>query len=250
MKKVKDLSKSIARSYFFLRIGLAVMAFAFPVLLLVGGLLAKVPIQGSMSAYYHATLNALPDHPAGQGVMRDLFVGILFAVGISLFVYQGVTRLEDYALNLAGLFALGIALFPMQWSGPRTLTGDLHKAFAICFFACIAYVAIFRARDTLSLISNETRRKYYGRLCVILGCLMIGLPIIAFVLALFPLLTKYQIFLIEFCRIYAFGAYWVAKTCELRETDFDRKAAQGRIRIAPHGRTDAIRPIQLQELND
>jgi hypothetical protein len=248
MKKAKDLSKSIAGSYFSLRVGLAVTAFAFPVLLLVGGVIAKVPIQGSISAYYHATLNALPGHPVGQGVMRDLFVGILFAVGVSLFVYEGVTRLEDYALNLAGMFAVGIALFPMQWSGPKTPKGELHKVFAILFFACIAYVAIFRARDTLPLISDQTKRKYYRSLYVVMGCLMLTLPGIAFIFALLPLLAKYQILLIEVCGIYAFGAYWVAKTCELRATDFDRKAAQGRIRIAPHGLTDAIRPIPLQEL--
>ena len=53
-----------------------------------------------MSAYYHA----------GQGVMRNEFVGILFAVGALLFAYQGYSRFEDCALNLAGVLALGIAL--------------------------------------------------------------------------------------------------------------------------------------------
>jgi hypothetical protein len=69
-KRDKDLSKSISGTYFSLRTGLAFLAFAFPLLLLLGGSFAKVPIQGSMSAYYHATLHALPDHPTGQEVMR------------------------------------------------------------------------------------------------------------------------------------------------------------------------------------
>jgi hypothetical protein len=32
-------------------------------------------------------VHALPDHPTGLGVMRDLFVGMLFAVGLILVVY-------------------------------------------------------------------------------------------------------------------------------------------------------------------
>jgi len=248
MKKAKDLSQYISRTYFSLRIGLAVMAFAFPILLLIGGYFAKVPIQSSMSAYYHASLHALSGSPAGQGVMRDVFVGILFAVGVILFLYQGVTRLEDYALNLAGMLALGIALFPMQWSsGPKELAGKLHEAFAVSFFVCIAYVAIFRAGDTLPLIPDKARRKCYRRLYIGIGWAMIGFPVLAFILAFFPAFRNYKILLIEFCGIYAFGSYWVVKTCELSGTNFDRKAAQGKIQVAPHGLTDAIGPVQLQE---
>ena len=130
----------------------------------------------SMSAYYHATLEGLPGHPAGQGVMRDVFVGSLFAVGVILVIYRGVTRPETYALHLAGVLALGIELFPMQWSGPKTL-GDLHKLFAV-FFLCIAYVAVFRARDTLSLIDDKAVQKCYRLLYRGLGCAMVGFPLL------------------------------------------------------------------------
>src|ERR1700681_637670 len=109
--KTKDLSNQMAATYKVLRLGLTVMAFAFPLLLWIGGhLLADLPLAGSMSAYYHVSEPLHPDQGApGQGVMRDEFVGILFAVGAILFVYQGYSRLEDYALNLAGVLALGVA---------------------------------------------------------------------------------------------------------------------------------------------
>jgi hypothetical protein len=42
MKKEKDPSKSISGTYFLLRVGLAGMAFFFPILLLIGGCVAKV----------------------------------------------------------------------------------------------------------------------------------------------------------------------------------------------------------------
>src|ERR1043166_5802622 len=99
----KDLGQYITKTYFALRAGLAVIAFAFPVVLWLGGhFFAGIDLQKSMSDYYHAN----------HGALRDLFVGTLSGTGVILFLYQGVTRLEDYALNLAGLFALGIAMFP------------------------------------------------------------------------------------------------------------------------------------------
>jgi hypothetical protein len=55
--------------------------------------------------------------------------------------------IEGDALNLAGALALGTALLPMQWSG-----------------------------------SDKAKQKFYRLLYRILGCLMVGLPILAFVL--------------------------------------------------------------------
>ena len=124
----KDLSNQMVVTYKMLRLGLAVLAFAFPPLLYGGGrLLASLPLAGSMSAYYHyhridtpppekGTLNqgAADNNAPDQGVMRNVFVGILFAVGGLLFAYQGFSQLEDYALNLAGILAWGVALFPNE----------------------------------------------------------------------------------------------------------------------------------------
>jgi hypothetical protein len=64
---------------------------------------------------------------------------------------MGITIREDYALNLAGALALGIALLPMHWSG-----------------------------------SDKAKQKFYRLLYRILGCLMVGLPILAFVLTFVP----------------------------------------------------------------
>jgi hypothetical protein len=146
--KTKDLTNQITATYKMLRLGLAVMAFAFPLLLWIGGhLIAHLPLAGSMSAYYHASDFLHPEQgPPGEGVMRNEFVGILFAVGVLLFAYQGYSRLEDYALNLAGVLALGIALFPMRWpTKPNDSPFSLHGTCAILFFACIVYVCIWRA---------------------------------------------------------------------------------------------------------
>jgi cytochrome bd-type quinol oxidase subunit 2 len=225
------------------------MAFAFPILLWLGGhFLAGISLQDSMSAYYHASLNALGPGPAGQGVMRDVFVGLLFAVGAILFLYQGASNLEDYALNLAGILAVGIALFPMQWgsTNPADPRAPYHQWFAIGFFLCIAYVAIFRAGDTVQLI-EKAKRASYRRAYKITGAAMIALPAMAFVSSFFPGMMRYKLFLIEAAGIYAFGLYWVIKTRELSKSDFDRKAARGEIQVEPHGLSDVVSRIDLKK---
>ena len=57
-------------------------------------------IQGSISAYY-------------LGPMRDVFVGCMVGIAVCLVAYRG-EALEDYALNLAGFYALFVAFVPTQ----------------------------------------------------------------------------------------------------------------------------------------
>jgi hypothetical protein len=56
-----------------------------------------------MSRYYYAL--------GSDGyLMRDWFVGLLFAVGNFLYLYKGFGRAEDWALNIGGVLALGVAM--------------------------------------------------------------------------------------------------------------------------------------------
>ncbi len=70
---------------------------------------------------------------------------MLFAVAL-FSLCMDITIPENYAFNLAGAIALGVALFPMQWS------------------AC-----------------DKAKQKFYHRLCRTLDCLTIGFPTLAFV---------------------------------------------------------------------
>ena len=237
--KTKDLSNQTSATYKMLRLGVAVIAFAFPLLLWIGGrLLAGLPLAGSMSAYYYT-------------VMRDTFVGLLFAVGIILFVYQGYTRFEDWALNLAGGLALGIALFPVALaSEPSHNPFSLHGVCAVSFFLCIAYVCIFRASDTLSLIHDRETRACYRRWYKFLGCAMVGFPVIAWILISNIPGEKSAIFFVELSGIYVFAMYWVVKSHEVRQTDSDRKAALGKLHVEPHGLSGAVRTLSITSADD
>lgn len=253
--KTKDLSNHIAATYRALRVGIAVIAFAFPLILWIGGhILANLPLESSMSAYYHASdaLNPGQGVP-GHGVMRNEFVGILFAIGTILFLYQGITRLEDYALNIAGVLALGIALFPMAWpvaQGSKDNTFSLHGICAVSFFVCIAYVCIFRASDTLTLLKDDARRKRYRRSYKLLGVLMVASPVIAFILTSILKLQNSYTFFVEVAGVYVFATYWLLKSYEISETNSDQRAALGKLRVEPHRLPDAFRTIKITPVDD
>src|SRR5215471_6209465 len=170
-----ELEQHVLGMYFSLRQGIILVAAAFPLWLLgAGAVYYGIPWQGSMSAYYHAAGNddyqgcqesfrkltvqnpspsveAIRNDPKlqqcraahyGGGSMRNWFVGILFAVGVFLYLYKGFSTTENYALNIAVAFALGIALNPMElWE--KSSGVSWHGFFAVSFFIVIAFVAIF-----------------------------------------------------------------------------------------------------------
>ena len=83
------LKKHVLSTYFSLRVGIVVIAVAFPVLLATGGYFyVGVGLLDSMSAYYHVTCE-------GRS-MRDWFVGLLFAVGVFLYLYKGTAQPRMY----------------------------------------------------------------------------------------------------------------------------------------------------------
>jgi hypothetical protein len=169
--KSDGLENHIFGTYLTLRIGVAIIAILFPFILWIGGLFyVEIPLQNSMSAYYHASI----DHKS----MRDWFVGILFAIGAFLYLYKGFSNKENIALNCAGTFALGIALFPMEWDcGDTCKRLSLHGTCATLFFLCIAFVCLRCASDTLDLIPNEQDKRKFELLYQLIGLAMIATDI-------------------------------------------------------------------------
>ena len=90
-EKPEQLQKHITGTYTSLRWGLVAIAVTLPLILWIGGYLRQgLPLQGSMSAYYHNS-------------MRDVFVGALFGISACLYFYKGYSLWENRALNLAGI---------------------------------------------------------------------------------------------------------------------------------------------------
>jgi hypothetical protein len=250
MNEINLIGQS-TRTYRTLRLLLFYLAIVFPLILSIGGyIFAKVPLAGSMSAYYHVSHQYFDQNVAGQGLMRDWFVGFLFAMGILLIVYRGYSYLEDWALNIAGILAMGVALFPMEWlpSKNQSLV-SIHGACAISFFVCIAYVCIYRAKDTLTLISDEKTRKKYTNIYNFFGSAMIIIPLLTWLLISNSPLSKSLIFFIESAGVYVFAFYWFFKNRETESTDLDRKITLGQISVATNSLSDVFRALPVRVIS-
>ena len=216
-RDTSELLEHIYDSYNWLRIGMAVTAFAFPPLLWAWGKVFGLPLQGSMSAYYWAS-------PGGDPPVRVWFVGLIFAIGFFLFLYKGYSRLEELALDVAAIFLIGVALVPMCGSGVGQCPSlsFLHGLFAIVFFILIALVAIFDSLFGLREAQASTRlgnyRIWYGAT----GAGMIALPVLAVILHYFLGRADTATFWVELAGIYAFAFYWSVKTRELRKSVNER----------------------------
>jgi uncharacterized membrane protein required for colicin V production len=216
-----ELQQHIARTYFAIRTGMGTLAAALPPLLWIGGRLGDgEPLRCSMSAYYYS--------PA----MRDTFVGALVAIGAFLYLYKGFSRQENWALNLAGALAVGIAMVPTSPHCQVSSALTLHGALAVLFFLAIAYVCVFRASDTLSLI-RDTRRAARLRFAYRgLGALMVLSPMIAAALAytLQPGARGSSVlFFVESLAVFTFAAYWLVKSREMSATDAETLALERRL---------------------
>ena len=130
------------RSYLFLSFGMGVVAFLLPILLLIFGGYAG---HYSISYFYHV-----------PGPARDILVGSLWATGVFLFLFQGLSKVENWLLNLAGLAAISVAMNPMpaeQCAPGPAIT--LHAASAIVFFILLAIVAVGLSKGRINISSTR-----------------------------------------------------------------------------------------------
>jgi hypothetical protein len=203
-------ASSINHTYFVLRRWIAIVAILLPITLWLGT--APMP-QPSMSEYYH--------NPGGW--MRDVFVGALWAVGFVLHFYKGYTRAESIALTVAGFCAVMVAMAPMAYDSacadPRLLPArwGLHGVFAGTLFVMMAYVCIFRSRDTLALLDDVRARAAFQRVYYVLGALMVAVPLSELAIWHGAGMPKGSviIFAIEAGGIWVFGSFWLVKSREI-----------------------------------
>ncbi|MBI4782424.1 MAG: hypothetical protein HY785_14070 [Oscillatoriophycideae cyanobacterium NC_groundwater_1537_Pr4_S-0.65um_50_18] len=235
-----SLQEHIISTYGALRRGIGFLAIALPIILSVGGFVKYgLTPQDSISAYYHAFVpTAQPPglfEIAGNGVMRNWFVGILWAISVFLILYRGYGRRENTVLNIAGVLLIAVAMFPMDWTcGTTCPKVSVHGVSAILFFLAIGYVCIFRSGDTLELI-NPSARESYKRWYRIIGLLMWVFPLVVAALEFFklhPFGTR-TVFFIEAAGIWTFAAYWLIKSHEISFSNADVVAIEGDLVRAP-----------------
>lgn len=194
-----------ARSYLYLSLGMGLVAVMLPIALIASGGYAG---HFSISYFYHVS-----------DVSRNILVGSLWAVGVFLFLFQGLSRWENWILNLAGIGAISVAMNPMptEQCAPGSAV-TLHAASAIVFFLCLATVAIAFSKTRIQFIIHTPKRRRFKRAYDAAGIAMVAMP--AAVAGIYFLggrqCATHWIFWIETLGIFAFAAYWFVKTFEYK----------------------------------
>ena len=207
MNQQPSSNDSLVLSYLGLRKAIGIIGTALPFVLAFGKMLLEGPgIQSSISAYYYTG-------------MRDVFVGSLCAIAVFLMSYRGYERKDDIAGDLACVFAVGAALFPitpeMNATSGDKIVGALHLLFAACFFLTLAFfsLVLFRKTDPNKMpTQRKLQRNTVYTICgyTILACLAV-IVIMALMSNDSSVKKLDPVFWLESAAVVAFGVSWLTK---------------------------------------
>ncbi|MFW0796925.1 hypothetical protein AAFP30_24180 [Gordonia sp. CPCC 205515] len=224
MVTASDLRSFMMATYFALRLMIAAGALLLPVVLVIWAAVSDdVDLQGSISGFYYTDA-------------RDVFVGIVVAVGVALIAYRGYSVGENWLLNLAGVLAIVVALVPTTPPGDGGMN-LVHTAAAIGFFLVIALSIVLYGRLTLSLLDPAEAQRFSVAYWI-LTALLVVLPILAAVIA-HRTGPSTALFWIETAALIAFVAFWVTKTAELWRSDADQRICAGTVACDATGQLQA-----------
>ncbi len=210
--------ESLVLSYLKIRRAIGYVGFSLPILLgPVGWACLGIGIQENMSSYYHTP-------------MRDIFVGVMCAIGIFLYCYRGTSQIESWTGNLSCMSAIGIAVCPLDaHSDPlhqHTILGYLHTVFGGTFFLTLAvYSLVHFPQRAASMPESEFEpaTSNLDRKARNFVYIVSGLTILACMAAIgtfFFLVSAHVkvklnalgfVFWMEWLAVWAFSAAWLTK---------------------------------------
>ncbi|MHC4249956.1 MAG: DUF998 domain-containing protein [Planctomycetota bacterium] len=209
MSQQTEPERSLVISYLGLRRAIGITAMALPFVVVFGKMLLDGPgLESSISGYYHT-------------VMRDVLVGCLCAIGVFFMSYRGYDG-DNAVSNLAGVLAIGVALFPTSPVGHSAQTARIisavHGVCAACLFLTLAFfcLRLFTKTNMTGPGKEPTPRKLQRNIvyracgytilaCVVLMPVALNLPGDSLVRELSP------VFWLETVAVLAFGVSWFTK---------------------------------------
>lgn len=203
MEAQPTMDRGLVISYLTLRKIVGILGVSLPVVLAIGAAaIFHEGIQYSISDYYYT----------GMG---NVFVGMLWAIGIFLLSYKGYERKDDVAGDVACVCAIGVSLFPTSRpDAPLSIIGAAHLIFAAALFLTLAYFSLFLFTKTDQAVPTlqKLQRNNVYRVCgiAILGCLLL-IAIAALPALKGPLHPYDPRFWLESIAIVAFGISWLTK---------------------------------------
>lgn len=170
--------------------------------------------------------------------MRTIFVGFLLAISVGLYVYKGLTELENCLLNASSICAALVAIYPERLSEADVHTDrtvamlfdacpavkawaamqerlPIHYSAAVILFILLAIVAWACACKSLEYLPDEKDRMKYRNIYTGVSAAMILFPLPGLLIAYLFNRTTHWVFFVEATGIITFGVYWAVKSREL-----------------------------------
>lgn len=199
-------------SFLTLRKAIGWLGLLMPIIVRLGArLLENIPSHDSISAYYYTS-------------MRDVFVGVLAAIGVFLFCYRGPDKQDNIVTNIAGLCAIGIGLFPTEPIYHPLISARFATSAAECysnhgplgfhiyivaaFFLLISYLTIFRFPK---LSGPYLTKQKLSRNKIYVACGIVMVLMLIAIVAIKAINKDQSIFWPETIAIVAFGIAWLVK---------------------------------------
>lgn len=144
------------------------------------------------------------------------FMIILGSAGLLLFSYKGYDKQDDIICTLAGLFGLGICIFPssasllLDTNGmvgtfqiAENVSSWVHNISAFIFFALLSFNSLFLfTKSSGNMTENKKKRNVIFRVC--------GVGMLAsFLMLLLPI--PHIIWIVEAIALAFFGISWLTK---------------------------------------
>jgi uncharacterized protein YggT (Ycf19 family) len=206
-----------------IRKAIGYLGISLPIVLVILSLISffKTSVQNSISYYYYTNL-------------REVFTGVLCAVGLFLIRYKGVDnpvfwKNDDKMTNIAGIMALGVALIPTNPNSCSEkiytlipvcikLLGWFHYLFAGVFFFILAIMCLViftigqkENKDIpISILNENNIYKICG----------IAIIVFSFMIPICDLLNRFpkSTLVFEALALIAFGSSWLIKGRFLGDT--------------------------------
>ncbi len=152
-------------------VGLIGILLPFALVIIHRLLVGRAVLRGSMSGYYYTDV-------------RGILVGSLCAIGVFLFAYRGYGGWDNILTNAAGVFAIGVALFPTAPVNPSHRVkeiGYIHLTCAALLFAVLAVIALWQFTQTepkKERTAEKKKRDLVYRICgIVIALCLVLVPI-------------------------------------------------------------------------
>jgi cell division protein FtsW (lipid II flippase) len=192
---------------------IGILGILLPLVCWLGGkLYASLPLQQSISFYYHTNV-------------QDFFVGILVVVSLFLISYKGYEVIDDIISTITGILGLGVVIFPCLLAKEvktpigffqlnPDISDEIHMYCSVIFFLLLSANSFFLFTQTdkkKERTKNKKKRDIVYRVCGLLIFILTIALVILFEVNRQILEENSIVFYLETIMVVSFGVSWIVK---------------------------------------